>query len=107
MPGNLLNAIGSERTSSLLDAGGSRIEAPVTDRKGVHSFADVLSNALEDVNRLQQTANVAVERLAKGEDIDVHQVMIAMEQANTALQLTLQVRNKLVDAYTEIMRTQI
>jgi flagellar hook-basal body complex protein FliE len=48
-----------------------------------------------------------MERLAKGEDIDIHQVMIAMEQASTALQLTLQVRNKMVDAYTEIMRTQI
>jgi flagellar hook-basal body complex protein FliE len=107
MPVNLLDATGSAATAPLLDAGGSRIAAPEGERKGVHSFADVLSNALSDVDRLQHKADDAMERLAKGEDIDIHQVMIAMEQASTALQLTLQVRNKMVDAYTEIMRTQI
>lgn len=102
-----ISAIGSIGGAPLLDAGGSKIAGAADDGKRVHSFSDVLTNAISDVNQLQTNAGVAVQKLAKGEDIDVHQVMIAMEQASTALQLTLQVRNKMVEAYTEIMRTQV
>ncbi len=102
-----ISAIGSIDSAPLLDSAGTKIAGAPESGRNVHSFSDVLANALTDVNKLQQNAGVAVEKLAKGEDIDVHQVMIAMEQASTALQLTLQVRNKMVDAYTEIMRTQV
>ncbi|NLZ93270.1 MAG: flagellar hook-basal body complex protein FliE [Firmicutes bacterium] len=70
-------------------------------------FGDFLQQAINDVNQLQKKAEAAAVSLALGEVEDVHQVMIAMEQAKLAMELTVQVRNKMVDAYQEIMRMQI
>ncbi len=68
------------------------------------SFGDLLANALDETNRLVHRADDLATRFAAGEPLDVHQVTIAMQEASTALALTLQVRNKLVEAYQEIMR---
>mgnify|MGYP005849728131 FL=1 len=73
----------------------------------LESFGKLLNNALESLNRLDNTASQAVARLAAGEDVDLHQVMIAVQEADIAFQLALQVRNKLVDAYHEVMRMQV
>lgn len=70
-------------------------------------FGDVLNNALSQVNNLQQDSDKMAEKLATGETNDISQVMIASEKANLALQLTVQIRNKVVDAYQEIMRMQV
>ncbi|MGI6658911.1 MAG: flagellar hook-basal body complex protein FliE [Dethiobacteraceae bacterium] len=70
-------------------------------------FCDLLQQALAKVNRLQVAAEEAAVSLAAGEVEDVHQVMIAIEQARLAMELTVQVRNKIVDAYQEISRMQI
>ena len=51
--------------------------------------------------------NSAIAKLAAGEDVDLHQVMLSMQEADIAFQLALQTRNKLVDAYQEIMRMQV
>jgi len=71
-------------------------------------FKDVLKQALSEVNDLQ----IAAEQKALGftygnPNIDIHDVMIGMEKAHLALQLTIEVRNKLVEAYQEIMRMQL
>lgn len=71
------------------------------------SFKDVLSEALNKVNSLQNNAEDLRTKLATGEVNDIHTVMIASEKASLAFQLTTQVRNKLVDAYQEIMRMQV
>lgn len=71
------------------------------------SFKDVLSEALNKVNDLQNTAENMRTKLATGEVNDIHSVMIASEKASLAFQLTAQIRNKLVDAYQEVMRMQV
>lgn len=71
------------------------------------SFGQALSQAVSDLETLQQDADLSIQKLATGEDIDIHEVMIAVEKAALALELTLQVRNKLVEAYQEIMRMQV
>jgi flagellar hook-basal body complex protein FliE len=71
------------------------------------SFGQYLKDALMEVNRLEKQADNLTKKLAAGEDVDIHDVMIATEKANIALQLTIQVRNKAVEAYNEIMRMQI
>lgn len=76
------------------------------DAGGV-SFGDFLKNALSEVNNLQKASDTANIQLAAGDNIDLHTVMIAGEKANLALQLTVQVRNKVVEAYQEIMRMQV
>jgi flagellar hook-basal body complex protein FliE len=71
------------------------------------SFVDVLKESIEKVNMLQGEADMAIEGLVKGETKNVHDTMIAIEKANISFNMMIQVRNKLLSAYEEIMRTQV
>ena len=71
------------------------------------SFGQMLQNAIGDVNQAQLHAGDLSSRFAAGENIDVHQVMIAAQEASVALNLAIQVRNKLVDGYQELMRVNV
>ena len=68
------------------------------------SFGNMLSRSIDEVNQLHAAADVAVEKLAAGKQTDIHQTMIAMEKADVAFQLLMQVRNKIIAAYETIMR---
>ncbi|MBY6276434.1 flagellar hook-basal body complex protein FliE [Symbiobacterium thermophilum] len=68
------------------------------------SFGDVLANAIRQVEQDQRNANEMAIRLAAGEVEDIAQVMIASERASLSLNLAIQVRNKVIEAYQEIMR---
>jgi len=70
------------------------------------SFKDMMRSALSDVNTMQAQSDLAFEQLVNGE-IEFHDAMIIAEKASLALQLTMTIRNKLVDAYQEIMRMQV
>ena len=74
---------------------------------GGPSFKDVLMKNIEQVNRLQQDAEMAIEDLAVGRRDDVAGVMIAKQKADMAFQMLLQVRNKMVDAYEEIKQIRV
>jgi flagellar hook-basal body complex protein FliE len=69
-------------------------------------FASTLARVIESVDTSAAQANAAVESMVTGEG-DVHQAMIALQRAETALQVTVQVRNKLVQAYQDIMRMPV
>ncbi len=71
------------------------------------SFSHALKESIEKVNQLQQEADQAVQDLAVGNKENLHQTMIAMEKASTSFQLMMQVRNKIVSAYEEMMRMQV
>lgn len=71
------------------------------------SFGAMLNKAIGDVNSLQTEASKAVEQLVTGDAQDLHEVMIAVEKARTSFDLLMEIRNKTVDMYREIMRTQI
>jgi len=71
------------------------------------SFGQYLKNAIGKVNDLQIEAQDYKKLLATGEADNLHSVMIAAEKANIALQLTMGIRTKVVDAYREIMRMQL
>ena len=68
------------------------------------SFAKFLEDKIGQVNELQQNADQAIQNLASGKEGDVNKVVSAVEKANLAFQMMVQIRNKLVDAYQEIMR---
>lgn len=92
----------------LFPAGASRpggADSPASS--GEKSFGQILSDALGQVNKLQNDAEQASLNLAAGKIQDLSEVVIATEKATIALQLTMQVRNKIVDAYTEMMRMQV
>ena len=67
------------------------------------SFSDMLGQMVREVNAKQ----VAAGGLLAGENVPLHQVMIAMEEASVSFQLMVEVRNKLVESYQELMRMQI
>ena len=68
------------------------------------SFGAMLARSLNEVNQLHAAANDAVQKLAAGKQTDIHETMIAMEKADVAFQLLMQVRNKIISAYETIMR---
>ena len=68
------------------------------------SFYDLLSNSIQEINKLQVNANEQVAKLARGEIQDVHQVMIAAQEANLTFSMMMQIRNKIVEAYQEIIK---
>ncbi|WP_378957110.1 flagellar hook-basal body complex protein FliE [Pelosinus sp. sgz500959] len=74
---------------------------------GSKNFGEFLTEALGEVNQLQNDSAKASFDLAAGKLQDVSQVTIAAEKANIAIQLTMQVRNKMIDAYQEVMRMQV
>ena len=71
------------------------------------SFADALQSSIGEVNAMQQKADAAITALATGEKVSLHETMIAMEQADVSFRLMMQVRNKIVEAYQEILRMQV
>ena len=71
------------------------------------SFKDVLMKNIEQVNRLQQDAQTAVEDLTAGRRDDPNAVFAAKQKADIAFQMLLQVRNKLMDAYEEVKQMRV
>ncbi|MGI6285503.1 flagellar hook-basal body complex protein FliE [Neomoorella humiferrea] len=70
------------------------------------SFGALLKEKLNEISALQQQADVLTQEYLAGRVEDVHEVMLVLEQANLSLQLAVQVRNKVVEAYQEISRMQ-
>jgi flagellar hook-basal body complex protein FliE len=71
------------------------------------SFKDVLMKNIEQVNRLQQDAEMAIEDLVSGKRDDMDAVLMAKQKADIAFQMLLQVRNKLMDAYDEVKQIRV
>ena len=88
---NLLKAYGAERPTPAKESG----------------FAAMLEQSLGKTNALQETAGKAVEQAILNQDTDLHRVMIAQEEASITFELMMEVRNKLIEAYQQIMQMQV
>lgn len=71
------------------------------------SFASFLKDSIEKVNQTQIESDKLTEKLISGQEVDLHQVMIASQKADITTQLTIEIRNKAVEAYQEMMRMQV
>lgn len=71
------------------------------------SFATMLGRMVTDVNAQQNNAAQTVGALQGGQNVPLHQAVISMEEANVSFQLMVEVRNRLLESYQEIMRMQI
>ena len=71
------------------------------------SFASALKDAINSVNESQIQSDEVTKKMANGEDVDLHTVMITSQKASITLSATLEIRNKVVEAYQEIMRMNI
>jgi flagellar hook-basal body complex protein FliE len=88
-----------------LDVGSLQDRA--TPDKSSTAFGDILGDAINQVNSLQSQAGEEVQRVMTGENTDIHTAMIAVQKADVSFQMMMQVRNKLVSAYQEIMKLQV
>ena len=70
-------------------------------------FGEVLKDAISTVNELQKNSNQEIQKLMTGESQDLHTTVIAMQKADLSFQMMMQVRNKIMQAYQEIMRMQV
>jgi len=102
---DLQNSI--QRIDKLNDPLQTGKQKTVVNPEEVPSFGDTLKGFIKDVNHMQNHADKSIEKMVAGEITDVHQVMVAVEEANTAFSLMMELRNKMLDAYQEVMRMQI
>jgi flagellar hook-basal body complex protein FliE len=73
---------------------------------GPAPFSDLLTDAVGQVNQLEEQARAAADGLMSGSGVDVHQAMIAAQKASMAFELALAVRNKAVQAYQQVIGMQ-
>lgn len=75
--------------------------------RGGASFGEALDAAVESVSRVQAASDDATRAFALGREVDLHTVLLAVEKADLSFRTMMEVRNKLLDAYREVMRMQI
>jgi flagellar hook-basal body complex protein FliE len=80
---------------------------PASDKKQGSGFAEVLNQGIAALNQSQLQSRELGQRLAAGEDLELHDVMIAGQEAQIAMRLTMQLRNQALEAYREIMRMPV
>jgi flagellar hook-basal body complex protein FliE len=99
-----------QAVSHLASAGsaalGSPVAASAVPGREATPFSDLLTDAVGQVDSLQQQAETAVSGLMTGTGVDVHTAVIATEKASMAFELSLAVRNKAVQAYQQVMSMQ-
>lgn len=71
------------------------------------SFKDFLLDSIREVNTMQQDADLAVEQLATGGDVNPAEVLTAVQKADIAFRMMMQIRNKMVQAYNEIQNIRV
>ncbi|ARK31003.1 flagellar hook-basal body complex protein FliE [Halalkalibacter krulwichiae] len=91
----------------LINESFNRINRKITPADAQETFKTALSKAIKDVNELQNVSSKKTELLAKGEIENLHDVMVTGQKASITLQATVEVRNKVIEAYQEIMRMQV
>lgn len=80
-----------------------QIKAP----EGATPFAETLKQSIEEINQLQISANQEMEDLAAGRNSNVQETILAVEKADISFKLMMEVRNKILSAYQEVMRSQV
>jgi flagellar hook-basal body complex protein FliE len=93
----------------LLDGAGAsgKAAAAAEEAAGTGSFAGVLKSKLSELSALQADSASAVQDLATGRADDIAQTMLRIEQSSVSMQMAMQVRNKVIEAYQEVMRMQM
>ena len=99
-----------DRGQTLKEIRDSNVAVPnptAAAKEGQKTFADTLKDAVNNVNQMQQVADVKMQEIATGKNHNIPEVMIAAEKADISLRLMVQVRNKIIEAYQEVMKMQV
>jgi flagellar hook-basal body complex protein FliE len=101
----MINSVG---TTSIAHLGSKLPPAPgVAEPGGGASFKDVLLDSIEQVNQMQLDADHAVQTLMTGGDVDPAQVLTAVQKADLAFRMMMQMRNKLLEVYQQVQDVRI
>ncbi len=84
-----------------------KLESGASEGTSEGNFTEIFSNMINSVNDLQADAAGLQDAFMAGEPVELHEVMIKAQEAGVAMDLLLEVRNKLVNAYSELMRMPI
>lgn len=104
----MINGANNNLVGSVAGGGASPVKAGgATSAGGSTSFSDVLKSSIDEVAKLQNDANQAVDALATGKTENVNGVMTAMEKSDLAFKTLLSIRGKLMEAYDEIKNMPI
>lgn len=82
-------------------------DATVSSSEAQKTFSNFLKEAIENTNTQQVESDKFTQKLVMGEQVDLHEVMIAAQKASITLNTTMEVRNKVVEAYQEIIRMPV
>ena len=85
----------------------TKINPTVTSADAQQTFANSLKDAISKVNDQQIQSDTMTEKLINGGNVDLHEVMIASQKASITVNATMEVRNKAIEAYQEIMRMSV
>ena len=85
----------------------TKINPTVTSADAQQTFANSLKDAISKVNNQQIQSDTMTEKLINGGNVDLHEVMIASQKGSITLNATMEVRNKAIEAYQEIMRMSV
>lgn len=77
-----------------------------TDQAG-QTFSEILTDSIREVNSVQNSADQAIQNLATGKTGNVHETLLEMQKAELSMKMLLEVRNKVIGAYEEVMRLQV
>lgn len=99
--------INSATTNILRPLDEKNLTKTITPFQSQVKFSDFLKKSIAEVNNAQIESDKLTVKMAKGEDVDLHQVMITSQKASITLQAALEIRNKVVEAYQETMRMQV
>ena len=96
-------SVGNDLTYSIADI--QKKDGAVT--KGTESFGKMLKESVQEINQLQTDADVAIKKVELEGSGSIHEAIIALEKADISFRAVMQVRNKILEAYQEVMRMQV
>ncbi|WP_227395539.1 flagellar hook-basal body complex protein FliE [Jeotgalibacillus aurantiacus] len=85
----------------------SQLSTKVSPYNAQQNFAQMLKSSINSLNEAQLQSDQMTQRMINGENVELHDVMIASQKASVSLNLTMEMRNKAVEAYQEIMRMPV
>ncbi len=100
---SLMQSVGPAEISPAPSGGAARAGAPTEGP----SFADTLKTSIDEINTLHLEADKQIEELATGNNTDIQGTILALQKADISFRLMMEVRNKIIAAYQEVMRTQV
>ncbi len=95
------------KINSMMEPLGASLKLKSGETPNGNAFANSLSEAFNDVNKMQLEADTALEDLITGKTKNIHETMMTLGKAELAFKLTMQVRNKVMEAYKDVMNTAV